>query len=950
MTWSYGRRPTLLALLVLALVAVGLLPTAPVSAAADTPTSYLAVSSLRYGTQLLTASPRLWSNAPFTVDISFADADGAVTDVAFSAPGGRSFVPGSYQQVGTASSPRGALSVSRPDGTACDGGDYTVREVHFAGDGTVDRFWAGFACGASAFGEVAVGRAVPSGPLVVPSGVAFPELAPHSTTPARAAVWVLGGTPTRAAVAGVDASDFTARSGPCDARACRVDTTFAPVASGVRSGSLDLGPGLPVVALAGYATPGDTSLALHSGGTSDWVGKGQDVRVDQASGGVGVFGGEGSTSLRFAATSSARDVDGSEVSVDGEIDAPPGARLHAGDYTGALREGYGRVSAPVLDVSMDSRACSHTRGDIHVAQLDYAPDGAIAHLSLTFTQWCDGAADALEGTLHVHVLAPWERDLPRGLPALPGWPTQQVVRPVQQPPQGTTSRASLGPTADTAPELLTAAEGLVQVGGTPDDLSVDAGFGSDLLSSLDATHRAVRHAIVEGRDTEADHCSRTSLDVRDLHQGTDGRVDRLWALLRNGCDAGAPAYAEVVFQEPTGSVPAIAPSGWAFGEAAVGSHVGRMQTFWLTGATRSPDWRVSGPALADFRLGDTGCDSRGCRVDVTFVPSAPGRRDARLDAGPGATAVPLTGDGATGDTSLTFHERHADGSPGPSFTFAPTATLAGGSAWGTTSFNVGWETDGAWSTGTLEPADGVPIGSAAPGGAGPGVGVSIGAPYPLCTASSSGRLQLQQFVEDVAAGVLLHLSAAGRTTCGDDTFDVVMHYRALPPGADPQDDEHPLPGWDAVPTDTSTTPPPTTGPPSPTPTPSAGGLPAATPGTSAPSSSPAAGAASTVPPPPSAAPALVAPPGSVVADTRAPVPLLVTDRLRHRLRVDLSSHYAGRTVAVRVQRHGRWAALGVVRLDRRGNATLRLPAVLPARGSALRIVLGRTVIASGRSG
>jgi hypothetical protein len=80
-----------------------------------------------------------------------------------------------------------------------------------------------------------------------------------------------------------------------------------------------------------------------------------------------------------------------------DIAAPPGQTLVPGTYTGAVRAPFRGAGQPGLSVSGSGRGCNELVGDFTVHQVGTAPDGTIASLDVSFTQYCGSSPEALTG-------------------------------------------------------------------------------------------------------------------------------------------------------------------------------------------------------------------------------------------------------------------------------------------------------------------------------------------------------------------------------------------------------------------------------------------------------------------------------------------------------------------------------------------------------------------------
>lgn len=81
--------------------------------------------------------------------------------------------------------------------------------------------------------------------------------------------------------------------------------------------------------------------------------------------------------------------------------APPiGKKLRVGTYTGAERAAFRTGSAPGLDVYGDGRGCNTLSGSFTISSLKTTRSGVITGVAASFTQHCEEAVPALNGSVH----------------------------------------------------------------------------------------------------------------------------------------------------------------------------------------------------------------------------------------------------------------------------------------------------------------------------------------------------------------------------------------------------------------------------------------------------------------------------------------------------------------------------------------------------------------------
>jgi len=148
----------------------------------------------------------------------------------------------------------------------------------------------------------------------------------------------------------------------------------------------------------GTATSARLSQAVSAAGSSLWFSSENGDYIGQ---------GASASYVPPTATLTARGDSGyASISVDDpasggwwtvDVAAPPGQTLAPGTYTGAVRAPFRGAGQPGLSVSGSGRGCNDLVGDFTVHQIGTAPDGTIASLDVSFTQYCGSSPEALTG-------------------------------------------------------------------------------------------------------------------------------------------------------------------------------------------------------------------------------------------------------------------------------------------------------------------------------------------------------------------------------------------------------------------------------------------------------------------------------------------------------------------------------------------------------------------------
>ena len=131
----------------------------------------------------------------------------------------------------------------------------------------------------------------------------------------------------------------------------------------------------------------------------DYIGQGQSnvyVPGNAALSLVGLYGNGSPTLNGVELTVSASNGDWWNVNI-----APAkGTHLHTGSFSGAQRAAFRTGSHPGLDVFGDGRGCNTLTGSFSITLLQTNSSGVVTALAATFVQHCEGAAPALDGSVH----------------------------------------------------------------------------------------------------------------------------------------------------------------------------------------------------------------------------------------------------------------------------------------------------------------------------------------------------------------------------------------------------------------------------------------------------------------------------------------------------------------------------------------------------------------------
>lgn len=203
-----------------------------------------------------------------------------------------------------------------------------------------------------------------------------------------------------------------------------------------------------VTALVAFGTPASPAAAAPSevirltldSAAGDYIGQGVDRQYTPADGSFSVSSSSGDrvVSVRFT---------GSAPSVwwNLQFRAPEGEVLARGPYEGATRAAFASPTRPGLDVSGSGRGCNTLEGRFDVNEVAFA-NGSVAHLAVTFEQFCDGSSAPLRGEFLWNADAPFDPPLDTDGDSVPD--TVDNCDVTANPGQGNADRDRLGDACD----------------------------------------------------------------------------------------------------------------------------------------------------------------------------------------------------------------------------------------------------------------------------------------------------------------------------------------------------------------------------------------------------------------------------------------------------------------------------------------------------------------------
>lgn len=342
--------------------------------------------------------------------VTVARDSGRLWDLVFAAPRGSHLTERTYEHamgIDDREGERAGLRISG-DGWTCEDvyGQFTVRRIVVAPDGTVSSLWVVFEhrCGRwppSTIGEVRY-RVPGDGGIAALSAreVAWGK-ADRGQRMQLVPVGVLNpsggelglGTPV---LEGPDVGAFKMNARDCGGRVlapgerCTVWVRFLTTRAGPRAATLVIPEATGAshrTALSGSVYGGVTRFALSSH-PDEYVGDGRFFDFTAANARFQMSGTPSRVDLSLSG-----DIEGHDQLWHVAVDAPDGETFEPGRrYTGA-------PEAPIsgdepgwgLSVQGDGRSCSPTRSDFTVSELEFDQFGDLASFGLAFVQRCEGS-------------------------------------------------------------------------------------------------------------------------------------------------------------------------------------------------------------------------------------------------------------------------------------------------------------------------------------------------------------------------------------------------------------------------------------------------------------------------------------------------------------------------------------------------------------------------------
>jgi len=326
-------------------------------------------------------------------------------------PRGAVFAAGEYLNVQQTPVRRGShpgLDITSINETcSSDTGSFEVRAITYAGTTlrSIDLLYEQHCNGAvgALFGEIRFGKPVSGTVLVTSQSITWPEMTPDyigtqvyvpvrnlsSSAVQVGSVTIIGSDPT----AFVDGNDQC--SGVLLAPVtgwCYVSLGFTPSGAGPQTAmlSLPLGSTAQHIQLDGTTTGDDFSLTMASD-PGDFVGQGQTYSYTPSNATMSAWGGANGLAI---------DVDagvGSLWTVD--LYPATGAALKPGVFASATRYPFNGAGNG-LSVYGEGRGCNIVTGSFSVQKAVFSQvDGAPEQFAATFSQHCEAATPALNGTI-----------------------------------------------------------------------------------------------------------------------------------------------------------------------------------------------------------------------------------------------------------------------------------------------------------------------------------------------------------------------------------------------------------------------------------------------------------------------------------------------------------------------------------------------------------------------
>ena len=364
---------------------------APARAMAETETYFSYASQpgdyIGQGQAATLAAPTEFAIRGTAGSVSFsADTGSQWWDVTLAAPRGEQLTTGVYEDAARApfNGAQPGLSVSST-GRGCNTtkGRFTVYAISADTSGQITSLDAEFTQFCDGGAGALTGTVKYAAPYVVPIALTSSNPSTVADQPVTLTARVNPGT---GPVTFLDGATVIGQASPDSASLARFTTNR-------------LTPGAHALyAKQGTATSARLSQAVSAAGSSLWFSSENGDYIGQ---------GASASYVPPTATLTARGDSGyASISVDDpasggwwtvDVAAPPGQTLAPGTYTGAVRAPFRGAGQPGLSVSGSGRGCNDLVGDFTVHQIGTAPDGTIASLDVSFTQYCGSSPEALTG-------------------------------------------------------------------------------------------------------------------------------------------------------------------------------------------------------------------------------------------------------------------------------------------------------------------------------------------------------------------------------------------------------------------------------------------------------------------------------------------------------------------------------------------------------------------------
>lgn len=376
---------------VLAAPMAGVAATAPAQAMAETETYFSYASQpgdyIGQGQTATLTAPTEFAIGGTAGSVSFSADNGSEWwDVTLAAPRGEQLTTGVYENAARApfNGTQPGLSVSST-GRGCNTtkGRFTVYAISADTSGQITSLDAEFTQFCDGGAGALTGTVKYAAPYVVPIVLTSSNPSTVADQPVTLTARVNPGT---GPVTFLDGDTVIGQASPDTASLARFTTNR--LTAGAHA----------LYAKQGTATSARLSQAVSAADTSLWFSSENGDYIGQ---------GASASYVPPAATLTARgDAGYASISVDDptsgdwwtvDVAAPPGQTLAPGTYTGAVRAPFRGAGQPGLSVSGSGRGCNELVGDFTVHQIGTAPDGTIASLDVSFTQYCGSSPEALTG-------------------------------------------------------------------------------------------------------------------------------------------------------------------------------------------------------------------------------------------------------------------------------------------------------------------------------------------------------------------------------------------------------------------------------------------------------------------------------------------------------------------------------------------------------------------------